>query len=75
MKNIQSFYDNYSLAFIFDHGFKYDNETGHLYIAKKQYNNLQYKGSSIKDHSIKTICLPSIHGMMLLFEKKHFTII
>lgn len=74
MKNIQIFYDSYSLNWIFDHGIKYDNKTGHLYVTKKQFSNLAYTGKSIHGPE-KTIMLPSIHGCMLIFENKHFTII
>lgn len=73
MKRIQDYYDSYSLGWILDHGIRYDNESGHLYLTKKEYNQLQYTGKNI-DGTKKTMMLPSIHGSMLIFEHRHFTI-
>lgn len=68
------FWDKREEEYIFDHGFII-GEGGILKITKKQWDKLQYTGTSIKNPNIKTLMIPSTNGSCLIFEHKHFEIV
>ena len=61
--------------YIFDHGWRidYDNDEM-LVLTQKQFDENQYTGRSIRDGSVRTLMIPSVHGCCLIFEGKHFRI-
>ena len=66
-------WDHIEQEFIFDHGWKI-NEQEKIILTRKQFNNYQYTGKSIKDNNVKTIMIPSKFGCCLIFENKHFVV-
>ena len=49
-------------------------EDGMIYISRADYDQLRYKGRSIRDPKIRTWSVGSIHGVCLMFEGLHFII-
>lgn len=59
---------------ILDHGIQI-NEDGKLVIPLSKWRRLQYTDRSVHNPEIRTMCIPSDHGMELLFENQHFYIV
>lgn len=72
-KRPELFYDHIEREYIFDHGWRI-NEDGRLQLTTKQAENEQYIGYSIRHNGQRTLMIPSVHGCCLLFEGEHFII-
>ncbi len=59
---------------LFDHGFRLD-DAGKVLIPKSKWFKLAGTDRSIRDPKVKTLCVPSDTGLMLLTEHKHFEIV
>lgn len=66
-------WDKTEQEFIFDHGWKLD-ENEMLILTRKQFDSYQYTDRSIYDHNVRTLMLPSNFGCCLILEGKHFVI-
>lgn len=59
--------------YILDRGARIESG-GMIILTGKQWKREPYTGTSIRDGSVRTWMIPSVHGCCLLFEGKHFRI-
>jgi len=59
---------------ILDHGIQ-TNEDGKLVIPASKWHMLSFRNRSLRNPEVRTLCVPSDHGMTLLFENQHFYIV
>ena len=72
-EDIKNKWDSREQEFIFDHGWKFDSNEK-LVLTKRQFDDYQYSGRSIRNENVKTLMIPSVHGCCLIFEGLHFKI-
>ena len=65
-------FDNYERQYIADRGLRLDDD-GLIVLTKRQAARMT--GRSIYRPQVRTMIIPSIHGLCLLFEGKHFRVL
>lgn len=70
----RSYIDPRSREYLYDHGARIDDNSGMIFISKRQFDRLQYTDRSIHDHSKRTWMIPTTNGICLITEGKHFTV-
>ena len=65
-------FDNYERQYIADRGLRLDDD-GLIVLTKRQAARMI--GRSIYRPQVRTMTIPSIHGLCLLFEGKHFRVL
>lgn len=65
-------FDNYERQYIADRGLRLDDD-GLIVLTKRQAARMT--GRSIYRPQVRTMTIPSIHGLCLLFEEKHFRVL
>ena len=68
---MKHYFDAYEREYIYDHGWIIDKD-GMLVLYPKQA--ARYTNKSIKDPNVRTLVLPSVHGVCLIFEGLHFRV-
>lgn len=70
----REYIDPRSREYLYDHGARIDDDSGMIYISKRQFDRLQYTDRSIHDHTKRTWMIPTTNGICLITEGKHFTV-
>lgn len=63
-------FDSYERDYIADRGWRV--EDGIIVLTKRQA--AEFTGRSVHDPKLRTLTIPSVHGLCLLFEGKHFRV-
>ena len=64
-------FDSYERQYIADRGLRLDDD-GLIVLTKRQAAKMTER--SIYSPQVRTLTIPSIHGLCLLFEGKHFRV-
>lgn len=70
----RTYIDPRSREWVYDHGGRIDDETGMIYISRRDFNRIGYTDMSIHDGSKHTWMIPTETGNCLIVEGKHFSI-
>ena len=65
-------FDSYERQYITDRGLRLDDD-GLIVLTKRQAAKMT--GRSIYRPQVRTMTIPSIHGLCLLFKGKHFRVL
>lgn len=67
-------FDSTEREYILDRGW-HINDDGLLELTRAQFSKAPYAGCSYEDMKKHTLMIPSLHGVTLLYEDKHFIIV